>query len=173
MKSFFLLLAMIVSTHLLAGTKPVPYVDLNEYIGTWYEIASIPQSFARNCFCTRAEYSFKKNGDINVFNTCNKKSIDGRLSKANGKAKVENKETNSELKVSFFGPFYGDYWIIGLDKNYEYAVVSNREGSSLWILSRSPQLKMEELNKALSIAQSNGIDIGKLRYMEQMGCHYP
>lgn len=173
MRSFFLLFAMTLSTHLLADTRPVSLVDLNRYIGTWYEIASIPQSFAQNCFCTRAEYSLKKNGGIKVLNTCNKKSIYGRLSEARGNAKVANKKTNSELKVSFFGPFYGDYWIIGLEENYEYAVVSNREGSSLWILSRTPQMKMEDFNEALLIAKSNGIDTSKLRYMEQMGCHYP
>lgn len=167
--SFFILCSCVT----YASPRTVDFVDVNRYMGTWYEIASIPQFFSKGCFCSRAHYSLQKNGEVGVYNSCNKESIEGDLSDVNGKARVTDSKTNSKLKVSFFWPFSGDYWIVGLDKDYRYAVISNKKASSLWILSRTPKLASSDLQAALKIAQENKIPVQKLTYTTQEGCRYP
>ena len=122
--------------------ETVPYVDLNKFIGKWYEIASYPQSFQKGCHCTTAEYTLSKDDYIIVENRCNKDSINGELSYIKGKAFIEENSGNSKLKVQFFWPFRGKYWIIELAEDYSYVVVSNPNKKYLWILSRTP--KMDE-----------------------------
>jgi len=156
-----------------AETRTVDHVNLKRYLGNWYEIASIPQRFSEGCHCTRAKYGLRRDGQISVFNSCNKDSVNGELSEARGFARVDDEETNAKLRVSFFWPFFGDYWIIGLDSHYRYAVVSNEEGTSLWILSRTPKLNKKLLAEALGIAKANGIDTRELSYTEQRACIYP
>lgn len=175
MKSQFFITCLLMFFNSLAfgKTTTVDSVDLNRYLGTWYEIGSIPQRFSKGCHCTRAQYSLKEDGNVRVLNTCNKESVTGKLSKANGTAKVVDQNTNAKLKVTFFWPFYGDYHIIGLDPDYRYAVVSNEEGSSLWILSRTPVLDSSLLNQALEVAKRNGIEMDEFKYMEHQGCQYP
>lgn len=156
-----------------ASPKAVRYVDINRYLGDWYEIASIPQTFSQGCNCTRARYSLNKDRSLNVLNTCNKNSVSGPLSSANGTAEVVDKKSNAKLSVTFFWPFSGAYWIIGLDKDYRYAVVSNEDGSSLWILSRTPVLADDLRKEALKIARANGADVGSLKVTRQASCRYP
>ncbi len=126
-----------------AQQKPlevVPRVDLNRYLGTWYEIATIPQRFQKDCVGVTADYTLRDDGKIDVLNTCRKKALDGELKTAKGKAWVVDKETNAKLKVQFFWPFRGDYWIIELDPDYQYAVVGHPNRKYLWILCRTPQM---------------------------------
>jgi apolipoprotein D and lipocalin family protein len=157
-----------------AQPNTVRKVDLKQYQGTWYEIASIPQRFSKGCVCTRAVYSpHRKQHKIKVFNSCNKNGVNGKLSTVNGVAVIKDETTNAKLRVTFFWPFGGAYWIIGLAEDYRYAVVSNKEGSTLWILSRTPQMSADDLLEALSIAAKNGIDTNKLSYTKQVGCQYP
>ncbi|MFN7728950.1 MAG: lipocalin family protein [Bdellovibrio sp.] len=156
-----------------AAPRTVEHVDLQRYLGDWYEIASIPQFFTKGCVCTRAQYGLKDNTQISVLNTCNKDAIDGRLSKAQGTAEVVDPKTNSKLKVTFFWPFKGDYWIIGLDKDYRYAVISNSDATSLWILSRTPELPADLYKEAVQIARESGVDVGKVSITSQKGCQYP
>lgn len=130
------------NTHVAAETlelKTVAHVDLSRYIGVWYEIASLPQWFQRNCYGSTAEYSLRDDGDIRVVNRCHKGSLDGPLSEATGKAWSVD-PNNAKLKVQFFWPFRGDYWIIELGEDYEYAVVGHPKKKYLWILSRAPQM---------------------------------
>jgi len=122
------------------GMNVVPSVDLQRYLGTWYEIATIPQRFQRGCTATTAKYSLRPDGDIRVDNACNKNTLDGELSTAEGKAWVVDPATNARLKVSFFWPFSGDYWIIELGSDYAYAVVGHPNRKYLWVLSRTPQM---------------------------------
>lgn len=173
MKKLILILCLAFPFSAFAETKTVEYVDLNRYLGDWYEIASIPQVFSKDCFCTRAQYGLRDDQKISVYNTCNKESVTGDLSEATGVAKVADKKTNAKLKVSFGYPFWADYWIIGLDTDYRYAVVSNKRGTTLWILSRTPTLETSLLTEALTTATNNGIDITKLTYTTQEGCTYP
>ncbi len=105
--------------------KTVDYVDIRKYMGTWFEIAKYPQIFENGLVGVKAEYTLLEDGMVRVVNSGHKKALDGKLKVAVGKAWVVNKETNSKLKVMFFWPFQGNYWIIGLGKNYEYAIVGD------------------------------------------------
>lgn len=125
----------------LPPLQTVERVELPRYLGTWYEIASYPQRFQAGCTATTANYSLRDDGQISVLNRCRKGSLDGKLDEAEGRARVVDEVTNAKLEVSFFGPFWGDYWIIDLDEEgYRYAVVGHPGRDYLWILSREPQL---------------------------------
>jgi len=124
----------------LKPLETVREVDLNRYLGTWYEIASFPQSFQKGCTETTATYSMRDNGEIDVFNRCRLGTPDGKEKSALGRARVIDSNNNARLEVSFFRPFWGDYWIIDLDPNYEYSVVGHPGRDYLWILSRTPTM---------------------------------
>jgi apolipoprotein D and lipocalin family protein len=124
----------------LAPLPTVAHVDLPRYLGTWYEISSFPQSFQKGCTATTATYKSRADGDIDVINRCRKDSVDGPEKVAEGRARVVDKTTNAKLEVSFFRPFWGDYWVVALGDNYEYAVVGHPSRDYLWILSRSPTM---------------------------------
>ena len=98
----------------LPPLQTVAHVDLSRYLGTWYEIANFPQSFQRGCTATTATYTLRADGDIDVLNRCRKGSLDGEEKSALGRARVVDRATNAKLEVSFFRPFWGDYWIIDL-----------------------------------------------------------
>ncbi len=140
----------------------VDSVDLNKYIGTWYEIAKIPNSFQRKCAMnTTATYAFGSDGYINVTNRC--VESDGSADVAKGVARVVDEKTHSKLQVSFvsvFGIhlFWGDYWIIGLDKDYRYAVVGTPSRKYGWILSRTPKLSPDEKSQIDEILRRQGYD---------------
>jgi apolipoprotein D and lipocalin family protein len=117
----------------------VQSVDLTRYAGRWYEIARLPNSFQKKCAdSVTANYTMREDGKIEVINRCRKAS--GEYATAQGEAKIVDKKTNAKLKVTFFWPFYGDYWILDLGPNYEYAVVGDPDRKYLWILSRSPRM---------------------------------
>lgn len=120
--------------------KTVPYVDLERYLGKWYEIARYPHSFEEGCYAATAFYKMRSDGNIQVTNQCRMGSIDGELNEAVGLATVSDKDTNAKLLVQFFWPFEGDYWIIHLDTDYQYAIVSEPDRQFLWILSRTPKI---------------------------------
>ncbi len=125
------------------GLPPPPtvdHVDLARYVGTWYEIASFPQWFQRGCTATTATYTVRADGDIDVVNRCRKGSPDGDEKVATGRARVVDTATNAKLEVSFFRPFWGDYWIVDLGDDYRYAVVGHPGRDYLWILSRTPTM---------------------------------
>ena len=140
--NFFLLAACASTTKRLGLPElhAVPKVELNRYLGTWFEIASFPQSFQRGCTGTTATYSLKTDGDIEVVNRCHKNSLSGPEDIATGRARVTDTATNAKLEVSFFGPFWGAYWVIQLGENYEYAVVGHPSRDYLWVLSRTPTM---------------------------------
>jgi apolipoprotein D and lipocalin family protein len=117
----------------------VSTVDVSRYVGRWYEIARLPNRFEKKCAdSVTATYALQPNGKIEVVNRCRKSS--GEYTTAKGKAKIVDKKTNAKLKVTFFWPFYGDYWILDLGANYEYAVVGDPSREYLWILSRTPRI---------------------------------
>ena len=158
---------LIVLSACAAGMKQpplqvVPHVDLNKYLGTWYEIARFPHRFQEGCVASRATYTLLEDGKIGVLNQCYKGGLDGELSSAKGKAWVVDPETGAKLKVSFFWPFTGDYWIIDLGENYEYAVVGHPSRTYLWILSRTPEMEEALYNRLLDKLQKQGYDTGKL-----------
>jgi apolipoprotein D and lipocalin family protein len=140
----------------------VPYVDLNRYTGTWYEIARYPHSFQEGCVGSKATYTMRDDGKLSVLNECYDKTFDGKIRSAKGKAWVVDKETNAKLKVSFFWPFAGDYWIVDLGKNYEYAVIGHPKRKYLWILSRSKEIEGEVYKTILSHLRNKQYDTSRL-----------
>ena len=141
----------------------VPHVDIERYLGKWYEIALYPNWFEEGCFRSTAFYEKLDNGQIKVINRCRMYSSDGELNEAIGKASIVDKRTNAKLKVQFFWPFKGDYWIIDLDKNYQYAVVSEPARQYLWILSRSPNIDNQTLEKLKNKIRDSGFDLSYLK----------
>jgi apolipoprotein D and lipocalin family protein len=142
--------------------QTVPSVDLAKYMGTWYEIASFPQRFQKGCCCTTAEYALSEKGHVVVMNRCRKGGPDGKKTMVKGKAFVVEGTNNAKLKVQFFWPFKGDYWIIDLATDYSYAVVSHPKRNYLWILSRSPQLDPATYAAILLRLKNQQLDTGKL-----------
>jgi apolipoprotein D and lipocalin family protein len=149
--------------------QTVSYVDLERYQGKWYEIASYPKWFQKNCTATTAEYKLKGK-KVQVINSCRKKSPDGKLKKAKGVARVSERISNSKLKVQFFLPFLnlsflqGDYWVIDLDtKNYTYTVISDSKRDSLWILYRKPEMPKDLYDSILQDLEHRGFDLAKLQ----------
>lgn len=147
--------------------ETVPKVDLNKYTGKWYEIASYPQSFQKGCNCTTAEYSLSDKGYVIVENRCNRDSINGTQTYIKGKAFVTKKSGNAKLKVQFFWPFKGKYWIIDLADDYNYAVVSHPNKKYLWVLSRTPKMSEVVYQQIIARLESKGFDLSKLQLTPQ------
>ncbi len=141
------------------GVSATPYVesvDLERYLGTWKQIITYPQFFERGCIQSIANYSLLDDGKINVKNTCQtnrgERSIEGT-------AKLSESQINSQLKVSFFRFVpAADYWIIELDENYNFAIVSNPRNSSLFVLSRSLELEEDEYVSIIEKLKERGFD---------------
>ena len=143
----------------------VPSVNLARYSGKWFEIASFPMFFQRKCIGdTTAEYAPAKGDAIGVLNRCRTES---GYDEATGTATVIDGFGNSRLKVSFFWPFKADYWVIGLDPDYRWAVIGTPDRKYLWILSRTPQLAVTETATALESARGQGFDTTQLQYTLQ------
>ncbi len=139
--------------------ETVPYVDVQQYLGLWYEIARYPNNFQDQCFGgVTAEYSLRDDGRITVLNKCREESLDGPEDSTEGVARIVNKETNAELKVRFFLFFEGDYFIIDLDEEYQWAVVGEPSRRFLWILSRTPTMDQEVYDDILSRLEEKDYD---------------
>lgn len=135
----FLLATCLLSSCATKPLKTVETVNLTKYSGKWYEIARYPNFFQRNCAGkVTAEYLPAKDGSITVVNSCRKK--DGTIDRVEGRATTNSPDNSAKLKVTFGGPFAGDYWIIGLDPSYRWALVGHPSRRYLWILSRTPSL---------------------------------
>ena len=146
----------------------VDEVDLARYLGRWYEIASFPKHFQRGCVATTATYSRRDDGRIGVVNECRDRSFDGKLRRAEGVAWVADEEGSpAKLKVQFFWPFRGDYWIVALDPEYRYAAVGNPSRDSLWILARTPTLNPSVYRALTARLESLGFDPSRLRLTRQ------
>lgn len=143
-------------------------LDLEKYLGTWYELARYNHRFEKNLVGVTANYSIRKDGKIKVLNSGYKKSLSGKFSKATGKAFIPNPDKEpAKLKVSFFWNFYGDYYVLDLDKNYEWAIIGSSSDNYLWILSRKPQIKEELYHQLLNKISQRGYDISQLIIVEQ------
>ncbi len=146
----------------LPPLETVKQVDLERYLGTWYEIASFPQSFQKGCTATTATYSARPDGEIDVLNRCRKDRLDGEEKTAHGRARVVDAATGAKLEVSFFRPFWGDYWIVDLGPNYEYAVVGHPGRDYLWILSRAPSMDAAVYLAIVTRLEQQGYDTSRL-----------
>lgn len=173
MRSGFLVIVAL----LLAGpaggqdSKPVrtvDAVDLDRYVGDWFEIARYPNSFQRKCTGdVVASYSKRADGRLDVINRC--RAADGGMTEARGIARVVDSRTSAKLEVRFapgwlsFLPFvWGDYWILGLPDDYSWAVVGSPDRKYLWILARKADLGADQYASALAAARANGFDTERL-----------
>ena len=138
-------------------------IDLNKYLGKWYEIARFDHSFERDMQRVMTEYILMPDGKIKVINTGYR---DGKFKESIGKAKLT--ETPGLLRVSFFMNFYSDYRVLMIDKDYNYVLVGGNSPKYLWILSRTPQLEATTLQKIIDVAEEKGYDTDNLIYVEQL-----
>lgn len=138
----------------------VPSVDLARYAGEWHEVESFPAWFQRGCVATKATYTPLPGGKIRVVNTCRRGGKDVSIE---GSARVVAGSNNSKLKVRFFWPFEGDYWILDVDPSYRWAAVGHPGRKYLWILSRTKQLDPDLLARIRSRLAAQGYDITRLR----------
>lgn len=166
--SYFFLTIFLVSGCSSIPNKATPelqvvsYVDIERYLGKWYEIALYPNWFEKGCFGSTAYYEKLESGQIKVTNQCRMHGPDGELNEAIGEAYIADRKTNAKSKVQFFWPFKGNYWIIDLDKDYQYAIVSEPNRQYLWILSRSPHMEPQILEILKAKISENGFDLSYL-----------
>jgi apolipoprotein D and lipocalin family protein len=147
----------------LPPLQTVANVDLQRYVGTWYEIASYPHRFQKGCVATRAVYTLRDDGQVAVRNECRLETLDGPLKSVEGRAKVVETASNARLKVTFFWPFWGAYWIIDLDPDYRWAVVGHPSRNYLWVLSRMPTLDEGVYQQIVARLASQGYDPTRLK----------
>jgi apolipoprotein D and lipocalin family protein len=153
----------------MVDKSTVSSVDLNKYLGKWYEIARFDRSFEKGLAGVTATYSLRKDGKIKVLNEGYKNSLKGRHKVAVGKAFAPDPKDLSKLKVSFFLNFYADYLIMELDQvNYQYAMVGSNSDSFLWILSRTPSLPDNVYNLLLEKAKKRGYAVEGLFKVVQL-----
>jgi apolipoprotein D and lipocalin family protein len=140
----------------------VAHVDLSRYVGTWYELANFPTSFQRGCTATTATYALRDDGDIEVVNRCREGTLEGKEKSARGRARVVDGTTNAKLEVSFFRPFWGDYWIIELADDYSHAVIGHPGRDYLWILARTPTMAETTYQGIVARLQAKGYETSRL-----------
>ena len=169
--ALILLLSSALCALSFADTKPpelatVPRVDLTRYVGRWFEYSKYPNRFERDCDRdVTAHYTRLENGEIEVVNACTQ--ADGKPKVSKGKAKVVDEHTNAKLKVTFFWPFYGDYWIIDLDPQYRWAVVGEPHRKYLWVLTRLPHMDAALYTEITARLAAKGYDPSKLVKVRQ------
>lgn len=149
------------------NTKTVGNLDIDKYLGRWYEIARFPHSFEKNLVGVTATYSLRKDGKIRVVNQGYKGTLDGKQSTAEGKAKIPDPNDPSRLKVSFFLFFYGDYYVMELDEDYGWAMIGSSTPDFFWILSRTPQMDEKVYQNLLENARERGYNLEKLIKVDQ------
>lgn len=143
--------------HMNTATK----VDLQKYMGKWHEISRLEHHFQKSCVGSHAEYTLRDDGEVNVINRCIDER-DGRKKEAKGRAWSVDPVSNSRLKVSFFWPFRGDYWIIELGEKYDYSVVGSPDRKYLWILAREPVMDETLYSAIIERLRKQGFPVDSL-----------
>lgn len=145
----------------------VTSVDLNRYKGMWYEIARLPNFFERKLKCTSALYTLRDDGRITVVNKGYYISDPKKSTSSKGIAWIPDKNSPAKLKVQFFWPFSGNYWIMDLDKEYKYVLVGDPSVKYLWILAREKKMDEATYKMLLQKAIDNGYDVRTIIRVEQ------
>ncbi|UXD88893.1 lipocalin family protein [Thalassolituus hydrocarboniclasticus] len=144
------------------SVEPVSGFELKNYLGKWYEVARLDHPFERGLSRVTAEYTARDGGGITVINRGYSEEKN-EWKEADGKAYFVNSPTEGYLKVSFFGPFYGSYVVFELDReNYSYAFVSGPDTDYLWLLSRTPSVDPEIMDKFVRMSEARGFDTSRL-----------
>ncbi|MFK0300405.1 lipocalin family protein [Brevundimonas sp. NPDC090276] len=147
-----------------AVPQPAKPVDLNRYLGRWYELARYEAGFQKDCEAVTADYSMRDDGLVRVLNRCRQGAVDGPMKQAEARAKIVEGSENAKLKVSFFGPFYvGDYWVLDHADDYSWSIVGEPSGRYLWILSREARPAAETRQALRNRVQALGYDLSLLR----------
>jgi apolipoprotein D and lipocalin family protein len=170
MKKIILIMVAPMLFSSLMAQKNLPVVssvDLNKYTGTWYEIARLPFSYESKLKCNTATYSLREDGRISVLNKGHYISNPEKTNTANGIAFVPDKNFPAKLKVQFFWPFRGNYWIMYLDSDYKYVMIGEPSLKYLWILAREKKLDEAILQMLLSKASDAGYNLSNLIRTEQ------
>lgn len=173
---YFFALIFIACTGLAPAAQPlptVPAVDLPRYLGTWFEIAKFPNWFQRKCVAnTRAEYSLRSDGSLQVTNRC--KMTSGKVDEAIGTARQIGSASSPKLQVRFAPDWlslipavWGDYWVIALDENYQWVAVSEPGRDYLWVLSRTPRMEPQTYADLMLRLSGLGLDVQKLELTAQ------
>lgn len=165
----FLLLSLMLTacTGTPKGVEPVSGFELDRYLGKWYEIARLDHSFERGLTAVTADYSLRDDGNVKVINR-GYNPEKNQWKEAEGKAKFVNGTDIAQLKVSFFGPFYGSYIVFGLDKqDYQYAFVAGPNHDYLWLLARTPQVDETIIERFIDEASQRGFNTDNLIFVEQ------
>lgn len=147
--------------------EPTQPVDLKKYLGRWYEYARYENGFEKNCEAVTADYSLRDDGTIKVVNTCHQDTINGKIKTAEARAKIVEESNNAKLKVSFFRPFYGDYWVLDHAADYKWSIVGEPSGRYLWLLFRSPHPSAKDVEHVESRVRQLGYDTSLLRKTKQ------
>jgi apolipoprotein D and lipocalin family protein len=170
MKIQILLMSAFMHMGFSYAQKPVSVVstvDLNRYIGHWYEIARLPNYFERKLKCTSATYTMRNDGRITVLNKGNYLTDPKKSTSSQGVAWIPDKNSPAKLKVQFFWPFSGDYWIMELDKEYRYVLVGDPAHKYLWILARERKMDEKTYNMLLGKAVESGYNVKSIIRVEQ------
>ena len=160
-KIFIIMFLASIFTPEKIDNRPVA-IDLNKFLGKWYEIARFDHAFERNMEKVVADYKLLPDGMIQVTNSGYK---NGKFKETIGKAKTT--DTSGLLRVSFFLNFYSDYRVLMIDKDYQYVLVGGSSPKYLWIMSRTPQLSKDILDNLINVAEEKGYDTDKLIFVEQ------
>jgi apolipoprotein D and lipocalin family protein len=164
---FFIAIMMFSSAQSQKSPVVVSSVDLNRYKGLWYEIARLPNFFERKLKCTSATYTLREDGRITVLNKGYYLSDPKKSTSSKGVAWIPDKKFPAKLKVQFFWPFSGDYWILDLDKEYRYVLVGDPSAKYLWILAREKKMDDSTYNMLLQKAIDNGYDVKTIIKVKQ------
>lgn len=150
--------------------KTVETMELEKYMGKWYDIAHFPATFLSGCENITAEYSLTEKNYVRVFNQCIK-SKNGKVKSIKGKAfKVED-SNNTKFKVQFFWPFKADYWILELDPDYQYAVVGGPSRTYAWILARTPYLEEDIIIQLMDVLKDKGFEVELMERTKHSGTY--
>jgi apolipoprotein D and lipocalin family protein len=152
-----------------SAPSPAKPVEIERYLGRWYEVARYEQAFQKGCEAVTADYSLRAAGEITVINTCHAGGVTGKERIAKGKAKIVEGSNNAKLRVSFFGPFCGDYWVLDRAEDYSWAIVGEPSGRYLWLLHRQAKPGDAALKALAGRAEAMGYDMKLLRWTRQAG----
>lgn len=148
--------------------EPARPVDLNRYLGLWYEIGRYENGFERGCEGVTAEYTLRDDGLVGIRNGCRQGAADGPLKVVEGRAKIVENSGNARLKVSFFGPFYvGDYWVLDHAEDYSWSIVGEPRGRYLWLLSREARPSQAVRDRIIGRVRELGYDVSLIRPVQQ------
>ena len=166
---FFVCAAAAVLSGCYDGAPPpdvAPVVDLSRFQGKWYEIAKLPRPTETECAGTIATYRVRTDGDLDMNSECHLRTLDGALKTMTASLKVPDPGSPAKLAIGV-GGFYGDYWILELGSDYEYAVIGHPSREYLWILSRTPTLSASTMNAVLKRAKAQQFAVERLEYTTQ------